>query len=79
MYTREALLGPEGGWAQLIEVRPVKDTAAKGTKFQIWFTGTGKLWLADVARDAILAPIFGRWLHGLYVTGLVEWGAAIGW
>lgn len=37
------------------------------------FTGTGKLWLADVRLQPIPDPTNGRWLDGLYVTKPVEW------
>ncbi|MGA2866434.1 MAG: hypothetical protein ABSF95_18320 [Verrucomicrobiota bacterium] len=64
---------PKAEWRTTSFVLQAKDTAAKGTKFQLWFTGTGKLWLADVRLEPIQDPTVGRWLDGLYVTRPVEW------
>jgi len=64
---------PKAEWQTISFVVQAKDTAAKGTKFQIWFTGTGKLWLADVRLEPIQDPTVGRWLDGLYVTRPTEW------
>ena len=64
---------PKPEWQTVSFVLQAKDTAAKGTKFQIWFTGTGKLWLADVRLEPIQDPTAGRWLDGLYVTRPTEW------
>ncbi len=50
-----------------------RDTLAKGSKFQIWFNGTGKLWLADVRLQPVPDPTVGRWLEGLYLTRPVTW------
>jgi beta-galactosidase len=50
-----------------------KETAPKATRFQIWFNGTGKLWLADVRMEPIPDPTTGRWLDGLYLTRPTEW------
>jgi len=64
---------PKADWQTSSFVLQAKDTAAKATKFQIWFTGTGKLWLADVRLDPIQDPSVGRWLEGLYLTQPTEW------
>jgi hypothetical protein len=66
-------LAPKAVWQQVSFVVQAKDTAAKGTKFQIWFAGTGKLWLADVRLEPIPDPTTGRWLDGLYLTRPAEW------
>jgi hypothetical protein len=50
-----------------------KDTMTNGTKFQMWFTGTGKLCLADVRLEPVQDPRVGRWLEGLYLTRPTEW------
>jgi hypothetical protein len=64
---------PKAEWQTTSFVLQAKDTAAKGTKFQIWFTGTGKLWLADARLEPIQDPTVGRWLDGLYLTRPTEW------
>ena len=64
---------PKAEWRTNSFVLQAKDTAAKGTKFQIWFTGTGKLWLTDVRLEPIQDPTAGRWLDGLYLTKPTEW------
>jgi len=64
---------PKAEWQTNSFVLQAKDTATKGTKFQIWFTGTGKLWLADVRLQPIPDTTVGRWLDGLYLTRPVEW------
>ncbi len=66
-------IAPKADWQTTSFVLQAKDTATKGTKFQIWFTGTGKLWLADVRLEAIQDPTAGRWLDGLYLTRPTEW------
>ena len=64
---------PKAEWQTLSFVVQAKDTEAKGTKFQIWFSGTGKLWLADVRLEPVQDPTSGRWLDGLYLTRPTEW------
>jgi hypothetical protein len=64
---------PKAEWQALSFLVQAKDTAAQGTKFQIWFTGTGKLWLADVRLEPIQDPTAGRCLEGLYLTRPTEW------
>jgi beta-galactosidase len=63
---------PKAEWHTNSFVLQAKDSA-KGTRFQIWFTGTGKLWLADVRLQPTQDPTVGRWLDGLYLTRPVEW------
>ena len=64
---------PKAEWRTNSFLLQAKDTVAKGTKFQIWFNGTGKLWLADVRLEPIQDPTIGRWLDGLYLTRPAEW------
>ncbi len=66
-------IAPKSEWQTNSFVLQAKDTATKGTKFQIWFTGAGKLWLADVRLEPIPDPTAGRWLDGLYLTRPIEW------
>jgi len=49
------------------------DTARQQTRFQIWYSGTGRLWLADVRVEPIADPARGRWLEGLYLDVPQEW------
>jgi hypothetical protein len=64
---------PKAEWQTNSFVVQAKDTTTRKTKFQIWFTGTGKLWLADVRLEPIQDPTIGRWLDGLYLTRPTEW------
>jgi hypothetical protein len=66
-------IAPKAEWQTTSFDLQAKDTADAGTKFQIWFTGTGKLWLADVRLVPIQDPTAGRWLAGLYITRPTEW------
>jgi hypothetical protein len=58
-------IAPKAEWQTNSFVLQAKDTAAKGTKFQIWFNGTGKLWLADVRLEPVQDPTVGRWARPL--------------
>jgi hypothetical protein len=60
-------------WQTNSFVLQAKDTVSNRTKFQIWFNGSGKLWLADVRLDPVPDPTVGRWLDGLYLTHPTEW------
>lgn len=64
---------PKAEWQTFSFDLQAKETAINGTKFQIWFTGTGKLWLANVRLEPISDPTIGRWLDGLYLTKPTEW------
>jgi len=64
---------PKAEWKTFSWIAQAKDTATKATKFQIWFTGTGKLSLADVRLEPVSDPTAGRWLNGLYLTRPTEW------
>jgi hypothetical protein len=64
---------PKAEWQTNSFVLQAKGTAAKGTKFQIWFNGAGKLWLADARLEPAQDPTVGRWLDGLYLTRPTEW------
>jgi hypothetical protein len=60
-------------WQTNSFVVQAKGTAKLGTKLQIWFNGTGKLWIADVRLEPVPDPTAGRWLAGLYLTQPTEW------
>jgi len=63
--------GPE--WQKFSFEVQSNDTADDRTRFQIWYSGAGKLWLADVRVDPISDPTEGRWLEGLYLDVPQEW------
>jgi hypothetical protein len=63
--------GPE--WQRFSFEVQASDTVEQGTRFQIWFSGPGQLWLADVHIAAIPDPAQGRWLDGLYLDVPIEW------
>ena len=48
-------------------------TAEKNTRFQIWHTNAGTLWLADIRMMPTPPPTEGRWLQGLYLDQPVRW------
>jgi hypothetical protein len=64
---------PKAEWQSFGFIVQAKNTVARGTKFQIWFTSAGKLWLADVRLEPIQDPTAGRCLEGLYLTRPTEW------
>jgi hypothetical protein len=64
---------PKAEWQTNTFLLRANATATKGTKFQIWFAGSGKLWLSDVRLEPAPDPAIGRWLDGLYLTRPVEW------
>ncbi len=66
-------ISPKADWQTISFVVQAKASADKGTKFQIWFNGAGKLWLADVRLEPIADPTIGRCLTGLYLTRPTEW------
>ncbi|NOY80781.1 MAG: hypothetical protein GXP31_07225 [Kiritimatiellaeota bacterium] len=64
---------PESNWRRFSFEVQSNDTAARRTRFQIWYVGAGKLWLADVRVGPINDPTEGRWLEGLYLDSPEEW------
>lgn len=63
--------GPE--WKQYSFEVQSNDTADQRTRLQIWYSGEGKLWLADVRVEPIGDPAEGRWREGLYLDVPQEW------
>ena len=64
---------PKGNWQTFSFPVKANATAEKEAKFQIWFNGTGKLWLADVRLEPIDDPTAGRCSQGMYLTRPTEW------
>jgi len=66
-------LEPKAAWTTNTFLVQAKGTAEKGTKFQIWFTGPGRVWLAEASLEPVPDPAAGRWLAGLYLVQPVDW------
>lgn len=64
---------PEPEWKRFSFGVQSNDTVEESTRFQIWYRGSGKLWLADVRLEPIPDPAKGRWLKGLYLDTPEEW------
>lgn len=64
---------PGAQWERFSFEVQSSDTADQQTRFQIWYGGAGKLWLADVRVQLIHDPSQGRWLEGLYLDLPQEW------
>jgi len=64
---------PEATWREYVFVLRGRGTADKNTRFQIWFDGTGTLWLADVRIVPCAPPTVGRWSEGFYLDRPQEW------
>ncbi len=50
-----------------------KETAARDTRLQIWFSGPGTLALANLQVQPLANPTQGRWLEGLYLDTPETW------
>jgi beta-galactosidase len=64
---------PEATWREYVFLLRGRGTADKNTRFQIWFDGTGTLWLADVRIVPCAPPTMGRWSEGFYLDRPQEW------
>ena len=64
---------PGPAWEQFSFEVQSSDTADERTRFQIWYSGAGKLWLSDVRVEPISDPAEGRWLEGFYLDVPQEW------
>jgi len=64
---------PEPEWKEFTFLMPGRQTAETKTRLQIWFDGTGTLWLANFAITPCEPPSAGRWLEGLYLEVPQEW------
>jgi hypothetical protein len=63
--------GPQ--WQRFSFEVQASDTVEQRTRFQIWYSGAGQLWISDVRVDPIPDPAQGRWLEGLYLDVPSEW------
>ncbi|MBT7298526.1 MAG: hypothetical protein HN849_03385, partial [Victivallales bacterium] len=64
---------PERDWKRFTFVLKGKSTEAKKTRLQIWHSGTGTVWYADIRMQAIAPPDQGRWLESYYVDVPEDW------
>lgn len=64
---------PGQEWKRYTYLLVGRGTESKNTRLQLWFEGTGKLYLAEVAIVPCDPPTEGRWLHGLYLDRPQEW------
>jgi hypothetical protein len=64
---------PRPGWRPFSFEVQSNGTADRQTRLQIWYSGPGKLWLADVRVQPIADPTEGRWLEGLYLDVPQRW------
>ena len=64
---------PAEDWQEFTFLVQAKSTAAAKTRFQIWHSSAGTLWLADIRMAPCDAPTQGRWTSGLYADEPQEW------
>jgi hypothetical protein len=64
---------PGTEWKQYSFEVQANDTADQRTRLQMWYSGAGELWLADVRVEPIGDPTEGRWREGLYLDVPQEW------
>jgi hypothetical protein len=64
---------PRETWKEFTFLVQANATAPSQTRFQIWHTATGTLWLSDVRMAPCEPPAQGRWTSGLYVDQPQEW------
>lgn len=65
------LVTPE--WQDFVFKVQAKETVPKGTRYQIWFNGSGTLRLAALSFQPMADPSIGRWSEGLYLDQATEW------
>lgn len=63
---------PGEEWEEFVFELPAKESTSS-TRLQIWFEGTGTLWLADLRLVPCQPPTHGRWNVGLYLDKPQEW------
>jgi len=64
---------PKQTWEEFSFVVQAKGTATAHTRFQIWHSLAGTLWLADMRMEPCDPPTEGRWLEGFYLDQPAEW------
>lgn len=65
--------GPHEDWKEFVFVVQANATVPSTTRFQIWHSNPGTLWLRDIRMTPCDPPSQGRWLSGLYVDVPQEW------
>lgn len=64
---------PSEAWEQFSFLVRANATVESKTRFQIWFSGAGTVWLSDIGMTPCDPPTEGRWTSGLYVDTPQEW------
>ncbi|MBT3381835.1 MAG: hypothetical protein HN406_39960, partial [Lentisphaerae bacterium] len=64
---------PETEWKRFTFVAKGKGTEPKKTRLQIWHSGIGTVWYADVRMQIIAPPDQGRWLESYYMDTPEDW------
>ena len=66
-------VNPDETWREYVFLLKGRGTADKNTRLQIWFDGSGTLWIAKVQISPCDPPTVGRWLDGFYLDVPQEW------
>jgi len=66
-------VSPDETWREYVFLLKGRGTADKNTRLQIWFDGSGTLWIANVQIFPCDSPTVGRWLDGFYLDVPQEW------
>ena len=64
---------PGETWREFSFLVCARATALSKTRFQIWHSNPGVLWLSEVRMAPCDSPAAGRWTSGLYVDQVQEW------
>ncbi|MEO0069572.1 MAG: hypothetical protein ABIK18_02110, partial [candidate division WOR-3 bacterium] len=63
---------PTEQWKEFTFLVQANATTSK-TRFQIWHSNVGTLWLSDIRMMPCEPPSQGRWTSGLYLDAVQEW------